>query len=268
MGAPDSAEQTFHPAESRMRGIRRVWKWGIGFWILAWVYSALLVQLGIAFNFSGFEMGFVVFEGSFLVGIGHGITSGGIELIAPEFVFTEGHLGGYMNHPEDIFGMLGRAELRFSASEFYFTIPVAGFLWFWLLLGWTDGLKKFQWLKSFKNLRMLARMVILVGLPLLISFSEYSGRRVEETRECMMNMRNIQQAVRGYQGMTNLAYDPLDWNDIFGPSGYMPKTYSKCPSGLPYRLSKNGPGVGELAAECQNPEHMKRLKSDHQIETW
>lgn len=266
MGDSDSAEQTFDLAESRMRGIRRVWKWGIGFWILAWIYSALVVQLGIAFNFSGFEMGWVVYQGSFLVGTGHGISSGGIEWITPEFVFTEGRLGSYMDHPEDFFGMLGRVALRFSASELYFTIPVAGLLWFWLLLGWTDGLKKFQWLKSVKNPRMLARMVILVGLPLLISFSEYRGSKREEVVECIMNMRNIQQAARGYQGMNNTPI--IDWSDIFGPSGYMPTKYSKCPSGLPYRLSKNGPGVGELAAECQNPEHMRRLKSDNQIETW
>lgn len=251
-----------------MRGIRRVWKWGIGFWVLAWVYSALVVQLGIALNFSGFEMGCVVYQGSFLVGTGHGISPGGIEWIAPEFVFTEGRLGSYMDHPEDLFGILGRVDLRFSASEFYFTLPVAGVLWLWLWLGWTDGFKKFQWLKSVKNPHMLARMVILVGLPLLICFSEYRGRKGEEVAECMMNMRNIQQAVRGHQGMKNLAIGPLDWNDIFGPSGYLPLECSKCPSGLPYRLSKTMPAMGELAAECQNPEHLKRVKLNGRTKTW
>lgn len=268
MADPDSTDQTFHPAESRMRRIRRVWKWGIGFWILAWIYSALLVQLGISFNFSGFGMGFVVFEGSFIVGINHGISSGGIEWIAPEFVFREGYLKDFLNYPEDNFGMLGRAELELSASEFYFVFPMAGVLWFWLLLGWTEGFRKFQWLKSVKNPRLLARIVILFGLPLLISFSEYKGRKNDEMVECIMTTRNIQQAVRGHQGMNNLGNDPLDWNDIIGPSGYLPQECSKCPSGLPYRLSKNIPDVGELAAECQNPEHLKRIKSNGKIDGW
>jgi hypothetical protein len=268
MGDSDSAEQTFHPAESRMRGIRRVWKWGIGFWIVAWIYSALVVKLGISFNFPGFGMILAVSSGSFYAGIVDALPSGGIEWIPPEFVFSEGHLARFRDFPEDILGMLGRVELRHRASDYYFAFPMAGVLWLWLLLGWTDGYKNFQWLKSVKSPRMLARITILVCLPLLISFSEYAGRKRVEASTCSMSMRNIQQAVRGYQGVNNLPSGPLDWSEIFGPGKFFPAEYAKCPSGLPYRLSKNMPAMGELAAECQNPEHLERIKADDQTKTW
>ena len=266
MGDSDSAEQTFDLAESRMRGIRRVWKWGIGFWILVWIYSALVVQHGTAVNFSGFGMLLAVSQGSFYAGIAPVILAGEIPT---EFVFSEGHLERFRDFPEDIFGMLGRVELRHRASEYYLAFPMAGVLWLWLLLGWTDGFKKFQWLKSVKSPRMLIRIIILVCLPLLISFSEYTGRKRVEFVECSMSMRNIQQAVRGYVGVNNMGPDAsLDWSEIFGPGKFLPAEYSKCPSGLPYRLSKNVPAMGELAAECQNPEHLERIKADGQTKTW
>jgi hypothetical protein len=268
MGDSDSADQTFHPAESRMRGIRRVWKWGIGFWILAWIYSALVIKLGISFYLGGYEVILGVSSGSFYADFARSPPYGDIQWIRPEFVFSEHRLEQLLDYPEDIFAQLGRTGSPQFGIPGSLAIPMAGVLWLWLLLGWTDGFKKFQWLKSVKSPRMLARILILVGLPLLISFSEYSGRKLQDTFSCMMTTRNIQQAVRGHQGMNNLPNGPLNWNDIFGPKGYLEPKYSNCPSGLPYRLSKNMPGVGELAAECQNPEHMRRLKSNNQIETW
>lgn len=269
MGDSDSADQTFHPAESRMRGIRRLWKWGIGFWILAWIYSALVVRLGISIHLAGFEMQLGVSSGSFCVGFDDSMSPARIFLEPPRHALTEERLERFMNYPEEIFGMLGRAGApQFGGVRDHFFFPMAGGLWLWLLLGWTDGFKKFQWLKSIKNTRMLARIMILVGLPLLISFSEYTGQKAAETAGCIMTMRNIQQAVRGYQGMNNLPNGPLDWSEIFGPTKFLDTKFSKCPGGLPYRLSKNMPAMGELAAECQNPEHLKRIKSNGQTKTW
>jgi hypothetical protein len=268
MGDSDSAEQTFDLAENRMRGIRRVWKWGIGFWIVAWIYSALVIKLGISFYIGGFDVLIGVSSGSLYVGYHPGLTASGIEWNPPEFVFSEYHWERFMAFPDDLFRMLGRVGMPDLGYGDYFAFPMAGVLWFWLLLGWTAGFKKFEWLKFFKSLRTLARMFILVGLPLLISFSEYRGQVAEETSACMLQMRAIQQAVRGHQGMNNVMHGPLDWDDIIGPKGYHDQEYAKCPSGLPYRLSNKLPDIGDLAAECQNPEHLRRLKYNGQTQTW
>ena len=267
MGDSNSADQIFHPAESRMRGIRRVWKWGIVFWIVAWIYSALVVQLGFTFYLAGYEVELGVSSGSIYADFVRSPAFSGIEWINPQFVFSEHRGQRYMSSPEDMLRMLGRVGLPRSGYKNTFAFPIAGVLWFWLLLGWTDGFKKFAWLISVRSPRILARIFILLGLPLLIGVVEYRVRKNDEMVSCIMMMRNIQQAVRGHQGMNNL-HGALDWNDIFGPSGYLPQKSSKCPSGLPYRLSENIPDMGVLAAECQNPEHLKSIKAQAKRDHW
>jgi hypothetical protein len=269
MGDPDSAEQTFDLAESRMRGIRRVWKWGIGFWILAWVYSALVVLIGISIHFAGIEVRLGLSSGSIYMGFGdsyYASSAGRIILESPEFGFSEYNEGWYyMDCPERIIGRLGHTRWLYIDDEDNIAFPMAGVLWLWLLLGWTDGFKKFQWLKSFRSPRTLARIFGLLCLASLIGYSEYSGQKkdkiIEEMEVCVMRMRNINQAVRGHQNMMSLdSGSPLDLNDIFGPEGYLEPKESKCPSGLPYRFSKFFPLNREFPAECPNHDHLEKFK--------
>jgi hypothetical protein len=72
---------------------------------------------------------------------------------------------------------------------------------------------------------------------------------------CRMNVRNVQQAVRSYQGMNNKTTgSPLDKSEIVGPGKFL-ETEPVCPSCGPYRWSPVVPGMGHLMIECEHPDH-------------
>ena len=71
---------------------------------------------------------------------------------------------------------------------------------------------------------------------------------------CILNIRNIHQAVRAHQHLNGLKIgDPLDPNEIFGPDKYLAEP--TCPLGHKYTLSKTIPKTGTPAATCEHPEH-------------
>ncbi len=71
---------------------------------------------------------------------------------------------------------------------------------------------------------------------------------------CIMNTRNVQQAIRGHQNMYNLPIGtPINWDEIFGPNGYMKEPV--CPLGGTYTFATTIPEVGSLACICSIPEH-------------
>lgn len=75
---------------------------------------------------------------------------------------------------------------------------------------------------------------------------------------CYLNIRNVQQAVRGHQNIFSLnTGDPLTWKII---EDYLAKP--TCPDGGTYTLSPTIPPVGKLACTCSLPEHQLDPK-DH-----
>jgi hypothetical protein len=78
---------------------------------------------------------------------------------------------------------------------------------------------------------------------------------------CMIQTRNIQQAVRAYQTMNGLKPGaPVPWDQIFGPGKLLPARPS-CLPGTTYTYAKTFPAVGKLACTCSDPEH---VPGDHQ----
>jgi len=74
---------------------------------------------------------------------------------------------------------------------------------------------------------------------------------------CVMNQRNLQQAVRSYQFNHNLkSGDPLDWSKLIGP-GLFIERIPECPihGASAYSYSKVIPETGVLAAPCSDPAH-------------
>lgn len=66
---------------------------------------------------------------------------------------------------------------------------------------------------------------------------------------CIMNQRNIQQAIRSHQNMHNIENgEPIDWDKIFGPDGYIKKP--SCPEGGIYSFAKAYPEIDTLACTC------------------
>lgn len=89
-------------------------------------------------------------------------------------------------------------------------------------------------------------IVILTGLGV----GSHKWKKGSDRAGCIMNIRNVQQCVRGFQGMNNLGSGaPIDWEQIFmGPDAFMPEPV--CPAGGTYTFSRFHPGVGVLACTC------------------
>jgi Domain of unknown function (DUF4190) len=107
-----------------------------------------------------------------------------------------------------------------------------------------------------------------VGLLLMIPFISVmfvganAWKKGSDRAACILNTRNVQQAVRGHQNMKNLKVgDPIDWNFIFGPDGYLPKPV--CPLGGTYTFVETIPPAGTLVGSCSHADH---VPADHS--TW
>lgn len=84
---------------------------------------------------------------------------------------------------------------------------------------------------------------------------------------CIMNQRNLQQAVRTHQNTESLIPgDPLDWSKIIGPGLFL-ETKPVCPvhGESAYTYSPVIPKTGTLAAPCQDPEHRPAGTEDWQV---
>jgi hypothetical protein len=72
---------------------------------------------------------------------------------------------------------------------------------------------------------------------------------------CIMNQRNLQQAVRSYANMEGFKPgDPLDWSKLIGPGLFL-ETKPACSVHGDLPLSPVIPQIGTLAAPCKDPEH-------------
>ena len=75
---------------------------------------------------------------------------------------------------------------------------------------------------------------------------------------CIMQQRNLQQAVRSYANMNSTMNpgEPLDWTKIIGPGLFVEKT-PVCPvhGTSAYEYSKVVPPIGTLVAPCKDPAH-------------
>jgi hypothetical protein len=107
-----------------------------------------------------------------------------------------------------------------------------------------------------------------VGLVAMIPFISImfvganAWKKGSDRAACIMNTRNVQQAVRGHQNMTSMKVgDPIDWNDIFGPDGYLPQPV--CPLGGTYTFVETIPPLGTLVGSCSHADH---VPADHS--TW
>ncbi len=95
----------------------------------------------------------------------------------------------------------------------------------------------------------------LAVLALCVALCAIAWIKGSERAGCIMNIRNAQQAVRGHVGMNSLSEgSPLNLNDIFGPSGYLPKPL--CPAGGTYTFTNTVPPAGTLFCKCSHANHV------------
>lgn len=99
--------------------------------------------------------------------------------------------------------------------------------------------------------------VVTGSLPLYLTASStlfVAARSYKEAADrsaCILNIRNLQQAVRANQNINqhNMG-DPIPWEDILGEDKFL--ILPKCPCGTDYILSKIYPKIGATAAKCPN----------------
>jgi hypothetical protein len=108
---------------------------------------------------------------------------------------------------------------------------------------------------------ILACLVVLLALVLFALW----WKRGSDRAACIINIRNVQQAVRGYSGMNNCQPTAEQmWKDIFtGPRRFLDTP--KCPSGGTYTFHKPSnicapPGFVFLT--CSHAESLNH-KPDH-----
>lgn len=113
--------------------------------------------------------------------------------------------------------------------------------------------------KTFRYIVLAILISSLIVLLFLGARAWFTGR---DRAECILQTRNIQQAIRSHQGMTQLNFgDPIIWSDIIGP-GKMIDRKPVCPSGETYTLMETVPPIGTLAGQCSHPEHVPASHHD------
>ena len=98
-------------------------------------------------------------------------------------------------------------------------------------------------------------IIILAVIALCVAVSALVWKKGSDRAGCIMNIRNAQQAVRGYQGMNNETLgSPINWSEILGPGKFLPKPV--CPAGGTYTFSKVHPNAGQLVCKCSHANHV------------
>lgn len=93
-------------------------------------------------------------------------------------------------------------------------------------------------------------ILVLLSLIAILFVGATAWKKGSDRAACILNIRNVQQAVRGHQNMANkTTSDTLTQADIVGTSGYI-QTAPACPSGGAYTWASTYPAIGTLAMTC------------------
>lgn len=116
-----------------------------------------------------------------------------------------------------------------------------------------DGVSTLAEMPMALNAELGSALPVLTGTSVLFVGAR-AWKKGSDRAACVMNTRNVQQAIRGHQNMKGLKPgDPIDWNQIFG-EGKLLDDKPHCPSGK-YTLIKTIPKLGKLACTCSDPDH-------------
>ncbi len=260
MQEPEHGKPTSVFNKIRKRFPKRLFHWGVVFLIMAWICS-MPIYVSLEFQSKGnHPKSLMLGYGSIGIITDHysTCTLNRVVLNKPEVLWSNPE---FRSHGKYLFrSFFGRTIVDFH-SGINLVFPIVGFIWIWLLVGWMRHFKKTHGDECDERPRQLARWAISSLLLVFVFISERGSRRDSVYAECVMKIRNIQQAIRGYQGMENQWTDDLiPWNEIIGAKKFLPVNHKKCRRGGNYRLISHFPEMGVLAAECRDPDHQKKFK--------
>ena len=102
----------------------------------------------------------------------------------------------------------------------------------------------------------------LLAIPVLF-IGARAWKKGSDRAACIITQRNIQQAVRSYQSMNNLAQGaPLDMKAVVS-SLQMDTFTMTCPAGGTFKFSETIPPTGVLVATCPHADDMGHAPTEH-----
>lgn len=102
---------------------------------------------------------------------------------------------------------------------------------------------------------LFRRSLALIAILATLFVGARAWKKGSDRAHCSLNVRNVQQAIRGYEGVSSLgASSPIQWDKIFGKDGYL-RIRPTCPGGGTYTFTETVPQLGKLACKCSNPDH-------------
>ncbi|MBN8460509.1 MAG: type II secretion system protein [Verrucomicrobia bacterium] len=104
-------------------------------------------------------------------------------------------------------------------------------------------------------------ILVLLSLIAILFVGANAWKKGSDRAACIMNIRNVQQAVRGHQNMANkTTTDDLTKTDIVGTGGYL-ETDPSCPSAGTYSWVAKYPAVGTPAVTCSKSGDLQHAPS-------
>ncbi|MCF7675679.1 MAG: type II secretion system GspH family protein [Akkermansiaceae bacterium] len=99
-------------------------------------------------------------------------------------------------------------------------------------------------------IEMTVVILVLLALIAVIFIGSVAWKRGSDRAACILNIRNVQQAIRGHQNiMEKAAGDPIVWTQIIGDQGYL-QLFPVCPSDGIYQPVATYPVASALAYPC------------------
>jgi len=100
-------------------------------------------------------------------------------------------------------------------------------------------------------LELTVVILVLLSLISILFIGARAWKKGSDRAGCIMNIRNVQQAVRGHQNMMNLSTNAsLPSTALVGPNGYLGND-PKCPAGTQgYTYLGTVPALGTVYAKC------------------
>ncbi len=95
---------------------------------------------------------------------------------------------------------------------------------------------------------------IVLSLVAILFVGARAWKKGADRSACLMNIRNVQMAIRGHQNMNSIDNgETIEWNLILGPSGYMEEPV--CPVHGAYHVADTYPPLGVTVFTCPGEEH-------------
>ncbi len=115
-------------------------------------------------------------------------------------------------------------------------------------------------------LELTVVILVLLSLISILFIGARAWKKGSDRAACILNIRNVQQAVRSHQNMYALTTeDPITWTDIVSDDGDKYLKTPSCPSNGDYTQVETFPELGSLAMTCSlagDDDHVPTEHSD------